>query len=337
MMTINEIARLANTSRGTVDRVINNRGKVRKNLADKILKIIEETNYKPNEIGRSLSLSNRKILVGAIIGSKRNSFFDLIFDGFRAAEEKYRNAGLSIIVKQTSLFDKNEILGAIKEFEGSGIEALIVTSLNDPEICEALDNLNVPVIALNIDLELKNKLCFIGCDYYNSGALSANFANLILNKDDKLGIVISSLKHSGQSQRIKGFKEKINSDVEIVDIKENLDDDETSYLIVKDMIEKYDLSLIVFLGAGIDGGLKALKDSNSKIRVLTVDQSEEVENGLREGRVMATITQHPYTQGKNAIELVYDHLVRKQKITEKKILDNSIVLKESMIPHKMKI
>ena len=36
-MTINEIAKLANTSRGTVDRVINNRGKVRKELAEKIL------------------------------------------------------------------------------------------------------------------------------------------------------------------------------------------------------------------------------------------------------------------------------------------------------------
>lgn len=336
-MTINEIAKLANTSRGTVDRVINNRGKVRKELAEKILQIIEETNYKPNEIGRSLSLSNRKILVGAIIGSKRNSFFNLIIDGFHAAEEKYRNTGLQLILKQTSLFDKNEIIQAIRELKNTGIEALIVASLNDPDICNELNELKIPIIALNIDLDVENKICFIGSDYYNSGALSANFANLILNKDEKLAIVVSSLKHSGQSERIQGFKDKLSSKLKLIDIKENFDDDDVSYDIVKEMIDEYELSLIVFLGAGIDGGLKAIDDSNRNIKAITVDQSEKVEQGLQDGRVIATITQHPYTQGKHAVEIIYDYLVRKIEIVDKKILDNSIVLKESMIPHKMKI
>lgn len=334
-MTINEIARLANTSRGTVDRVINNRGKVRKDLAEKILRIIEETNYKTNEIGRSLSLSNRKILVGAIIGSKKNSFFDLIIDGVHAAEEKYRNTGLQILLKQINLFDKDETIKSIKGFKNSGIEALIVTCLNDQEIIKEIDNLGIPIIALNIDLNVKNKICFIGSDYYNSGALSANFANLILNKDDQLAIVISSLKHSGQSSRVQGFKDKLRNDIKIVTVEENFDDDVACYSTVKQMIHDYNLSLIVFLGAGISGGLKAISDSGSNIRALTVDQSSYVEKGLKDGYVIATITQHPYTQGKNAIEIAHDYLVRKQEIPEQKILDNSIVLKESMIPHKI--
>ena len=335
-MTINEIARLANTSRGTVDRVINNRGKVRKDLADKILKIIEETNYQTNEIGRSLSLSNKKILVGAIIGSKNNSFFNLIIDGFKVNEEKYKNGGLQIILKQTNLFDKKEVIEEIKSFKDSGIEALIVSALNDPEVCEEIDKLNIPVIALNIDLDVKNKISFIGCDYYNSGALAANFANFILNNDDKLAIIISSYEHAGQSERIKGFKDKLDNTIQIVSINENFDDDKKSYEIVENLVKNDSVSMIVFLGAGIGGGLNALKNLNSKMKALTVDQGSEVEEGLEEGRVIATITQHPYTQGKNAIELVYDHLVRKIPIVDKKILDNSIVLKESMITHKIK-
>ena len=62
---------------------------------------------------------------------------------------------------------------------------------------------------------------------------------------------------------------------------------------------------IVFLGAGIDGGLKAIDDSNRNIKAITVDQSEKVEQGLQDGTVIATITQHPYTQGKHAVEIVY--------------------------------
>jgi DNA-binding LacI/PurR family transcriptional regulator len=58
-MTIKEIARLANTSRGTVDRVINKRGKVSEEVEQRVLKIIQETGYIPNENGKLLSLSNR--------------------------------------------------------------------------------------------------------------------------------------------------------------------------------------------------------------------------------------------------------------------------------------
>lgn len=49
-MTIKEIAKLANTSRGTVDRVIHHRGKVNKALEEKIWQIIQECNYSPNEL-----------------------------------------------------------------------------------------------------------------------------------------------------------------------------------------------------------------------------------------------------------------------------------------------
>ena len=54
-MTIKEIAILAKTSRGTVDRVVNGRGKVKKEVEERVLKVIKETNYVKNEVGKSLS------------------------------------------------------------------------------------------------------------------------------------------------------------------------------------------------------------------------------------------------------------------------------------------
>ena len=105
-MTIKEIATLANTSRGTVDRVINGRGNVSKDVEERILKVIKETNFKPNEIGRSLSLSNKKFTIGVVIGSKANPFFNLVMDGIRNGIDKYRNSGLNVIVKRVDLFNK---------------------------------------------------------------------------------------------------------------------------------------------------------------------------------------------------------------------------------------
>ena len=51
MATIKEIAALAGVSRGTVDRVLNDRGAVNPETAEKIRKIAKELDYKPNRAG----------------------------------------------------------------------------------------------------------------------------------------------------------------------------------------------------------------------------------------------------------------------------------------------
>ena len=58
MATIKQIAKLANVSIGTVDRVIHNRGECSRKTEERVRKIIRELNYKPNPIASSLSLRN---------------------------------------------------------------------------------------------------------------------------------------------------------------------------------------------------------------------------------------------------------------------------------------
>ena len=49
MATIKQIAELAGVSRGTVDRVLNNRGSVNANTAARVREIAENLNYKPTK------------------------------------------------------------------------------------------------------------------------------------------------------------------------------------------------------------------------------------------------------------------------------------------------
>ena len=47
-ITINDVARAAGVSKGTVDRVLHARGEVSKKSREKVLKVIEELGFKPN-------------------------------------------------------------------------------------------------------------------------------------------------------------------------------------------------------------------------------------------------------------------------------------------------
>lgn len=65
-VTIADIARLANVSHMTVSRVLNEKGLVAKETAERVRKIIDEVGYQPNLIARSL-ISKQSMLIGVSI------------------------------------------------------------------------------------------------------------------------------------------------------------------------------------------------------------------------------------------------------------------------------
>lgn len=65
-VTIADIARLANVSHMTVSRVLNEKGLVAKETAERVRKIINEVGYQPNLIARSLT-SKQSMLIGVSI------------------------------------------------------------------------------------------------------------------------------------------------------------------------------------------------------------------------------------------------------------------------------
>ena len=65
-VTIADIARLANVSHMTVSRVLNEKGLVAKETAERVRIIINEVGYQPNLIARSL-ISKQSMLIGVSI------------------------------------------------------------------------------------------------------------------------------------------------------------------------------------------------------------------------------------------------------------------------------
>ena len=114
-MTISEIAKLAGTSRGTVDRVINGRGKVNKELAEKIIEIVKSSEYEVNGSARALSMSQKKYVVGIVINSIGNPFFSRVRQGFEDSRKKWENFGLEMYYKEIRGYNEEEQIEAIDD------------------------------------------------------------------------------------------------------------------------------------------------------------------------------------------------------------------------------
>lgn len=91
--TIKDIARIANVSIATVSRVINGNGTVAQKTEKRILEIIRELNYVPNNVARSLVKQNSKT-IGVVVADIMNPFYSEII---RAIQDQANIDGYSVI------------------------------------------------------------------------------------------------------------------------------------------------------------------------------------------------------------------------------------------------
>lgn len=336
-ITIKKIAEICNTSRGTVDRVINKRGGVNEELEAKILAVIAEYNYRPNTTARALVNSKKRYTIGAIVNSVGNHFFDDVIAGIEAAAKKVNKSyGINVVVKQIKGYCEVDLLATIEELEKEEISALAMTPVYSQKIIDKIKELKergIPTVLINSDIDESERLASVSSNNYQSGMLAANLANLILTQASKVAVVTGSFSNKGHIKRVNGFKDvlsKGNKKLEIVQIQQNDDDDKKSYEVTQKILENQDIDLIYFCAAGIQGGIEAIVASGKNVHAITVDESETVKRYIDNGLIYATITQQPFEQGYKPISLLAKYLVLNRMPEKTKIHTvNQIKIKQS--------
>lgn len=319
-MTIKKIAELAGVSRGTVDRVLNNRTGVSKETRDKILLIIEKSGYKPNIVAKVLAnkqYSTKKI--GIILNSVDNPFYIDVIEGINEKTKDIVDFGFEVIMIHKKGYQIDEQIKAIDKMIEEKVSGLIISPINDEKVREKLnelEKLNIPVVNVNIDIEGTNRLAYIGSNYYEVGKVAASMFSMIsCNKNIKLAIITGSKLVLGHNLRIKGFKDCIKenfSNIDVVEIVENEDNDDISYVETKRILENNkNIKGIFFCAAGIKGGIKAIEELGllNKINIVTVDLTPIVRENLLKDNVIATICQEPFKQGYEALKILFDYLM----------------------------
>lgn len=336
-ITIKEIASLAGVSRGTVDRALNSRGGVNPEVAAKIIKIAKENGYKPNLAAKSLALSQQNLSIGVIIYSESNEFFNTVIDGINAAADEIKEFGISVIIKKIDGFDVEKQLRKIDELIESGVNALAITPINDKRIIDKLEAIeDLPIIALNTDIEGEHAIDYIGCNYYKSGQTAGAMMGLFSKGAGNVLIITGSNSVYGHNRRVKGFTEVINKEyptLAITNTIEDKDNDELSYQLVKEAITaNQSLNRFYFAAAGVEGGIKALLEDKrcDDFVIITNDTSQKRIELIKAGVINATICQQPYEQGYMCVKELFNCIMNKRMTTgAKTYTNNEIKLKYS--------
>lgn len=334
-VTLQQIAEAAGVSRGTVDRALNNRGRINAEVADRIRRIANEMGYQPNRAGRALAMAKRSITIGVIIQAANTPFMEKVIEGAEDARAEVERLGAEVIIRKIDDFDAGKAIKTMHELKKKGCNGIAVVPVDDEKLKETVDELadeKIPVITFNSDIDGSKRMCFVGQDTYQSGRVAAGLMADILPAAGKVLVISGYPTTYGHKNRTKGFLKEFKAlrmDVQVLDVQYAFDDNHMAEMITHGMLKEYeDLTGIYLAASGVQGVCKALGDlgMEEKVKVISNDLTAQNVQYLKEGKIRFLIGQDGYRQGYEPIMILFEKIFD-GKEPEKEFAYTEIVIK----------
>jgi LacI family transcriptional regulator len=201
-ITIEDVAKHAGVSKGTVSAVINAKNTVKPATRDYIQKVMKELNFRPKGIARNLKNEDQDKSIGIIIKDLNYPFYTTIASGVKEYANK---KGYSVIV--TSSEDDHECekkfthLFSTKDIKGS-IIAPIIEGTSEIEHLFKLKMINYPFVLLEDVKGIQANVVAID----NLKAIKEAVKYLIDNGHTKIIHFAGPVHSSHTQERIEGFR-----------------------------------------------------------------------------------------------------------------------------------
>lgn len=332
-MNIKDIARLSGVGVSTVSRVLNNHSDVKETTREKVLKVIAESNYIPNNSARILKQNNTNN-IGVLIMGVYNPLFSEMTNiiGTIVNESKY-----TMIFEQktdTKEDDFDTLQSLIKEKRLQGVICLGGNFKSGRRV--SLKSLDVPIVLTSVNTvggEDEDGYSSVGVDNEYSAYMATKYLIGLGHKE--IAIVINEKKDMGISNlRLNGYKRAL-SEAEIKfnsnNILEGQYNSEKAYTIVKEYLHKksnitaiFALSDYMAIGiakAIVDSGLK-IGEQISLIGFDGMDVSKFYNPGI------TTIEQPKKEIAEKSAQLLFD-LINCTSSNKHLILDTRLIKRES--------
>jgi len=317
-VTQEQIAKLAGVSRGTVDRVLNHRGHVNPEVAERIQQISREMGYQPNRAGIQLVRSKRPLRIGVVIQSVETSFMNDILNMVENAREEIRSLGAELVVCPITGVDVNQQIEIMKKLKKEKIDGIAITPVEDNRVCGMIDKLyesHIPVVTFNTDMPDSKRLCYVGQDNYQSGRACAGLMDVVLNGRGTVLLVSGYESNLSHRRRVDGFLAEmraIRPELKILPVMYCNDNQDTAYKIVYHALkEKQEITGIYFAANGQSGACQAIEELGlkGKVHFICHDWTEDNAANTRRGLIDFFVDQNAREQALSPLRILCDYLL----------------------------
>ncbi|WP_445492518.1 LacI family DNA-binding transcriptional regulator [Niallia sp. 03133] len=200
--TIIDIASRAGVSKSTVSRVISGNGYTSEQAREKVLKAIEELQYKPNGVARAM-VSQKTNNIGVIIYRQHHPiashpFYGKILDAILLKAE---SLNYSVFVTT----DREMSLRSADFMHEKRVDGLILISRLSQEVIGHIESFQVPYLIVNGTTDKSDVIQIVNQDY-KGGAMVAEYLYQLGHRN--VFVIAGPQAHRSHLLRLQGFCER---------------------------------------------------------------------------------------------------------------------------------
>ena len=320
MATIKEIAKLAGVSRGTVDRVLNNRPGVNPDTAEDIRRIAAEVGYIPNLAGKLLAGRKKNLKLAFLsFDAPQYSFFRDVCDAARQKAAELEPFGVTVRFYLIRDVSREAFHDLFAQVEADGVDGVITTPMHMglfEDFLHRMREKGVPFVFYNVDDYRDDRLCYVGCDYLRAGRVAAGLTALCLGGAGVVGI-LTHVESDNQSfqERMMGYIAEIADhypEIALLDGGAPTIFGQDDYGAVEELVHTHpELRALYVVNLGDYSVCQVAHNAagDRHIDIITNDLVPDQRRMLKEGVIAATLGQQPEVQGGLSIQTIYEYLM----------------------------
>jgi len=344
-ITIKEIAKIAGVSRGTVDRVLNNRGKVAKEKEVLVQKIAEKYGYEKNLVASNLAL-NQQFIVGVLIPDVKNEpYWEIVKKGIASGVSSFRQHRVRCVSINYDLRSVEDYLVNLERIFNEDLDFILLAPVYLQETLDFFKDRNIgrtKVVTINSELDEQYISTFIGQNSYTAGLITAKLFHKNIHAEKRrilcvtLGHQVANAIHI--TKKLDGLKDYSKSQGDIFEITEvNINDFQELGKLEKINAE-IETSGIIFDGIFFTNSrvlpyVQAstwFKNRNQNTCVVGFDLTPENVQLLKDGIIDFLLDEQPFLQGRLAMLTMLNDLIYRKNVKLKQYLPIHIIIKENV-------
>jgi LacI family transcriptional regulator len=207
--TLEDVAKDAQVSLATADRVVNKRPGVRASTVAKVNAAIRRLDYRPDPAAARLARAQPRRVV-FVLPAGANGFVGALVEQVEANAEWMRDQRVESKVIVVDVFNPAELAKTLLA-QGGQCDAVIVMALDHPVVRSAIDHLvhaGTIVITLVSDVPSSARTHFVGIDNSAAGRTAATLVGRFVGRHRaKIAVILGSLSLRDHAERYFGFNQ----------------------------------------------------------------------------------------------------------------------------------
>lgn len=310
--TIHDVARNAQVSLATVDRVLNKRGGVAEKSVRKVIEAVEATGYVRDVTAANLS-RGREYRFTFVVPDSKTSFMGLIRTALDTQRAALRDKRVKLKVITVPAFDAGAQAAALAAIGPRSTDGVAIIASEAPEVQVEMARLmedGVPVVTLVSDLPRARRDGYVGPDNVVAGRTAASFmGRFVGGRKGAILMIAGSLAARDHMERVMGFRMVMSERFpkqKLLPAVQGFDSADTVKALTQAALREGPIAGIYAVGAGRSGLIEALRDVADRPVTIVHDLTKSAREALMRNEFDLVIDQNPAAEVETAITLMRD-------------------------------